>query len=356
MPDVKFFAKTVEHECRKQVETLANCPAFEGAKIRIMPDCHAGKGCVVGFTANLGDKVIPNVVGVDLGCGVYVCKLKSQIDNFEEFDNIVRSSVPMGFAVHNKKKFTLADYGFTCYSLFENVDRLEKSLGTLGGGNHFIELDEDVYGDQYLVVHSGSRNLGLQICNIYQKLAESLHSGEVPKGLEYLEGTLKDDYVHDMKLAQQFAVANREEIANNICDKSKLEVELSFHTVHNYLGSDNIIRKGAISANKGEVVYIPINMKDGGIIATGKGNPDWNSSAPHGAGRLMSRKKAKQTLSLSEFKGEMLGSGVWSSSVCESTLDEAPEAYKPMNEILSLVSDTVDIAQIIKPVYNAKAV
>lgn len=355
MSDVKFFAKTIESECRKQVETLASCEAFSGAKIRIMPDCHAGKGCVVGFTADLGDKVIPNVVGVDLGCGVYVCKLKSRIDNFEEFDHIVRSVVPMGFAVHNKEKFTLSDYGFTCYSKFENVDRLEKSLGTLGGGNHFIELDKDVYEGQYLVIHSGSRNLGLQVCNIYQKLAEDLHSGEVPKGLEYLEGTLKDDYVHDMKLAQQFAVANREEIANNICREEQLEVELSFHTVHNYLGNDNIIRKGAISANKGEVVYIPINMRDGGIIATGKGNPDWNNSAPHGAGRLISRKKAKQTLSLNEFKNQMTNSGVWSSSVCESTLDEAPGAYKSVDEILSLISDTVDVATMLSPVYNAKS-
>lgn len=355
MADVKFFAKTVDDECRKQVEVLVNCEAFSDAKIRIMPDCHAGKGCVVGFTADLGDKVIPNVVGVDLGCGVYVCKLKSRIDNFEEFDHIVRSAVPMGFAVHNSKKFTLSDYEFTCYSQFENVDRLEKSLGTLGGGNHFVELNEDVYDDQYLVVHSGSRNLGLQVCDIYQQLAKNAHEGEVPKGLEYLDGTLKDDYVHDMRLAQQFAKENREEIVNNVCNKAHLDVEWSFHTVHNYLGDDNVIRKGAISANKGEVVYIPINMRDGGFIATGKGNSDWNNSAPHGAGRLMSRKKAKTTLSVEDFKNQMNSSGVWSSSVCEATLDEAPEAYKPKDEILSVINDTVDFVNWLCPLYNAKS-
>ena len=208
----------------------------------------------------------------------------------------------------------------------------------------------------YLVVHSGSRNLGLQVCNIYQQRAKNAHEGEVPKDLEYLDGTLKDDYVHDMKLAQQFAVANREEMVKHICGKGQLDVEWSFHTVHNYLGDDNVIRKGAISAKAGEVVYIPLNMRDGGVIAVGKGNSDWNNSAPHGAGRLMSRAKARDILSVDEFKQQMTEANIWSSSVCEGTIDEAPGAYKPVEEILSVIGDTVDIVNTVKPVYNAKAV
>lgn len=354
--NVKFFAKTVEDECRTQVETLASCPAFSGSKIRIMPDCHAGKGCVIGFTADLGDKVIPNVVGVDIGCGLLVNKLSTPVTDFELFDSVVRQVVPMGFSIHDKKMFSLSEFDFTCKSKLKNVDRLEMSLGTLGGGNHFIELDVDEEGNQYLVVHTGSRNLGLQVCNIYQELAQSSVTEDVPFGLEYLEGTLKEDYVHDMKLAQKFAMMNREEIVKNICTNNGLEVEDSWHTVHNYLGDDNIIRKGAISANCGEKVIIPMNMRDGSIIAVGKGNGDWNNSAPHGAGRLMSRKKAKSTLDVLAFKDEMEKSGIYSTSVCEGTLDESPEAYKPMDEVLSLVSDTVDIVKTIKPVYNAKAV
>lgn len=500
--DVKFFATTVEDECRQQVETLASCPAFEGAKIRIMPDCHSGKGCVIGFTANLGDKVVPNVIGVDLGCftadtkvkltdgrditfedlvteyeqgrdnycycidssnhiivekikyprkikvvdrlvevtldngetvrctedhlfylrygetvradelvpgsklmsldikfgkdlyhevisvrhvyvpntpvycltnpeyenfglsagvfvhncGMYVCKLSTPVRDFEWFDKVVRQVVPMGFSLQDRKMCRLSDYNFTCFKKLNNKDRLEMSLGTLGSGNHFVELDEDSEGNQYLVVHSGSRNLGLQVCNIYQQRAKNAHEGEVPKDLEYLDGTLKDDYVHDMKLAQQFAVANREEMVKHICGKGQLDFEWSFHTVHNYLGDDNVIRKGAISAKAGEVVYIPLNMRDGGVIAVGKGNSDWNNSAPHGAGRLMSRAKARDTLSVDEFKQQMTEANIWSSSVCEGTIDEAPGAYKPVEEILSVIGDTVDIVNTVKPVYNAKAV
>lgn len=354
--DVKFFAKTVEDECRVQVETLTSCPAFSGSKIRIMPDCHAGKGCVIGFTADLGDKVIPNVVGVDLGCGLIVNKLSTPVTDFEEFDRVVRQVVPMGFSIHDKKTVNLSEFDFTCKSKLKNVDRLEMSLGTLGGGNHFIELDVDEEENQYLVVHTGSRNLGLQVCNIYQNLAKCSCKDDVPSGLEYLEGTSKDDYVHDMRLAQRFATLNREEIVKSICNSIDLEVEDSWHTVHNYLGDDNIIRKGAISAKKGEKVIIPMNMRDGSIIAVGKGNSDWNNSAPHGAGRLMSRKKAKSVLDVSAFRSEMEKSGIYSTSVCEGTLDESPEAYKPMDEVLSLVSDTVDIVKMIKPVYNAKAV
>ena len=354
--DVKFFATTVEDECKKQVETLASCPAFEGAKIRIMPDCHSGKGCVIGFTANLGDKCIPNVIGVDIGCGMYVCKLSTPVRDFEWFDKVVRQVVPMGFSLQDRRMCRLSDYNFTCTKKLKNKDRLEMSLGTLGGGNHFVELDEDNEGNQYLVVHSGSRNLGLQVCNIYQQRAKNAHEGEVPKDLEYLDGTLKDDYVHDMKLAQKFAVANREEMVKHICGKGQLDVEWSFHTVHNYLGDDNVIRKGAISANKGEVVYIPLNMRDGGIIAVGKGNSEWNNSAPHGAGRLMSRAKARDVLSVDEFKRQMTDAHVWSSSVCEGTIDEAPGAYKPVEEILSVIGDTVEVVNTVRPVYNAKAV
>ena len=289
-------------------------------------------------------------------CGMYVCKLSTPVRDFEWFDKVVRQVVPMGFSLQDRKMCRLSDYNFTCFKKLKNKDRLEMSLGTLGGGNHFVELDEDSEGNQYLVVHSGSRNLGLQVCNIYQQRAKNAHEGEVPKDLEYLDGTLKDDYVHDMKLAQQFAVANREEMVKHICGKGQLDVEWSFHTVHNYLADDNVIRKGAISAKVGEVVYIPLNMRDGGVIAVGKGNSDWNNSAPHGAGRIMSRAKARDTLSVDEFKQQMTEANIWSSSVCEGTIDEAPGAYKPVEEILSVIVDTVDIVNTVKPVYNAKAV
>lgn len=354
--DLKIFAKTVEDSCIEQINTVVNCGAFDGAKIRIMPDCHAGKGCVIGFTANLGDKVVPNLVGVDLGCGLYVCKLSKPITDFRWFDEIVHYVVPMGNKLQDRKMFRLSkEYDFICKSKLKNKDRLEMSLGTLGSGNHFIELDVDEEGNQYLVVHTGSRNLGLQVCVIYQDIAKKNSEGEVPKDLEFLEGQNREDYLHDMKLAQQFARANREEIVKHILGKGKLEIDDAWHTVHNYLGEDNIIRKGAISANLGEKVIIPMNMRDGSIIAVGKGNTSWNNSAPHGAGRLMSRTEAKNTLDVDRFKQDMESAGIYSSSVCLSTLDESPYAYKPMQEIIDCIGDTVDIVKTIKPVYNVKA-
>lgn len=354
--DLKIFASNVEPRCIGQINVLANCEAFSGAKIRIMPDCHSGKGCVIGFTADLGDKVIPNVVGVDIGCGMYAVPLMEPIQDFEKFDKAVREVVPMGFELQSRRMLNLSDsYDFECIKNLKNKDRLEKSLGTLGSGNHFVEVDEDEHGNQTLVIHTGSRNLGLQVCNIYQKRAEKLRKGQVPKGLEWLDGDNLLEYVHDMREAQKFATANRERIANAIAGKLRISYDERncFHTVHNYLASDNVIRKGAISANAGEKVLIPLNMRDGSVIAVGKGNKDWNCSAPHGAGRAMSRKQAFRDLDVSKFNKEMYG--IYSSSVCKSTLDEAPEAYKPASDILPLISDTVEVVNFAKPVYNAKA-
>ena len=390
--DLKIFAKTVEDACREQVMNLAHQEAFKDAKIRIMPDCHAGKGCTIGFTADLGDKVVPNLVGVDIGCGMYVCelgivdvsdKVLSQLDQF------IREHIPSGI-LSNDAAHTV---GFEdldklyMRSELRNVEHLQASVGSLGGGNHFIELNKDSEGNIYLVIHTGSRNLGQQVCRYYQAMAVADYSDckvdvekviaelkaegrqkeiaktiaelkaahkAVPDDLCYLEGAHREAYLHDMYICQEYAVKNREEIAQRILGFLKIVPVETFHTVHNYIDfEDNIIRKGAIRCNKGEKVIIPLNMKDGSIIAIGKGNEDWNCSGPHGAGRLMSRSKARQAISMDDFKSAM--EGVFTTSVNESTLDESPMAYKDANEIIELVKDTVDIVEVIRPVYNFKA-
>jgi len=401
--DLKIFAKTVEDACREQVMNLAHQEAFKDAKIRIMPDCHAGKGCTIGFTANLGDKVVPNLVGVDIGCGMYVmyfgqCVLSDL--QLAAIDCFIHENIPSGENVNDAAH----SIGFAnlqnlkMWGYLKNVERLYRSIGSLGGGNHFIELDKDEDNGLYLVIHTGSRNLGQQICKYYQNIAINecnnksnelkgkvaglvtrmrLHGQQkdiqlaieklreeykcidkVPTELCYLTGELRDDYLHDMKICQEYARKNREEIARRICDfmhtRFGLVVERSFHTVHNYIDfEDNIIRKGSIRCNKGEEVIIPLNMRDGSILAIGKGNEDWNCSGPHGAGRLMSRKEAKQAISMEDFKNSM--SGIYTTSVDEGTLDESPMAYKNAQEIIEAVKDTVDIVSIIKPIYNFKA-
>ena len=401
--DLKIFAKTVEDACREQVMNLARQEAFKDAKIRIMPDCHAGKGCTIGFTANLGDKVVPNLVGVDIGCGMYVLYFGQCILSdlqLAAIDGFIHENIPSGMnandADHAVGFANLQDLKMWKY--LKNVEHLYRSVGSLGGGNHFIELDKDENNGLYLVIHTGSRNLGQQVCRYYQAIAvddcnvkseevkakteqliaeykEALRHKEikdavrelrdkyaniekVPEDLCYLEGAHRDDYLHDMKICQEYAVKNREEIARRICDfmyaKFGLVVKRSFHTVHNYIDfEDNIIRKGSIRCNKGEEVIIPLSMRDGAILAIGKGNEDWNCSGPHGAGRLMSRNEARQRISMDDFKNSM--AGIYTTSVNEGTLDESPMAYKNAQEIIDLVKDTVDIVSIIKPLYNFKA-
>ena len=396
--NAKVFTDNIEQEAIDQILELCNQPFVEGAKVRIMPDTHCGKSCVIGFTADLGDKVIPNIVGVDIGCGMLTIELGKIDIDYENLDNIIRQYVPSGMKVHEGRSIRfnkLAD--LYCYRSLKNTKRIEKSIGTLGGGNHFIEVDKDDEGNLYLVIHSGSRNLGLQVANYYQKLAIELCSGKeeyfnerdriieeykkagrrkeiqkalrelekeydeneptYPKDLCFLEGKYKDMYLHDMNICQEYASLNRYTMGKIILDKllnKDIEEFKYFNTIHNYINfKDNIIRKGSISAYKNEKVLIPLNMRDGSIIAIGKGNEDWNYSAPHGAGRIMSRTKAKEAINLEEFKESM--KDVYTTSVNINTIDEAPMVYKPIEEILDNVTETVDIIKIIKPVYNFKA-
>ena len=395
MVDLKFFAETIDPKAYGQVLTLAYQPAFDGCKIRIMPDVHPGSGCVIGFTANLGEKVIPNIVGVDIGCGMLTVEL-GQIDiDFEKLDEVIRNYVPSGRQVHKaatcKSKFLKELY---CYDHLKNIAWIRCSLGTLGGGNHFIEIDEDTHGNKFLVIHTGSRNLGKQVADYYQHVAidnltgvndigqvrkeliESLKTQGrekeiskaleeltanfqpktkgVPKELSYLEGRDRLNYLHDMQLCQEFAVDNRAWIANVICHHMGWVKKNQFETIHNYIEpGTNMVRKGAISAKYGERVLIPMNMRDGCIVGIGKGNEDWNCSAPHGAGRLMSREEAKEVVSLKEFASSM--KGIYTTSVNNSTIDEAPMVYKSADEIQKLVVDTINIERIIKPIYNFKS-
>ncbi len=403
MKDLKIFTDDVEQEAINQINELLDQEAFKDSKIRIMPDVHAGKGCVIGFTGNLGDKVIPNIVGVDIGCGMLCVELGNIDLDLERLDKIIREYVPSGKNIHNKILnyincfFCLRD--LHCFEELKNKDNwLENSLGTLGGGNHFIEIDIDEDDNKYLVIHTGSRNLGKQVAEYYQELANQLcnyNIGEykekqqelikkykeqgrkqeiqsalmklkeeykidhkkIPKDLAYLEGQYREDYLHDMKICQEFASFNRKNIAIEIMKHLNCALSFpgnNFETIHNYISfEDNIVRKGAISAKKGEIVLIPMNMRDGCIIGVGKGNDDWNQSAPHGAGRIMSRMKAKETFNLDEYKESM--KDIYTTSVNEDTIDEAPFVYKPMQEIIDNISDTVDIIKIIKPIYNFKA-
>lgn len=399
MSNLKIFTKNVEQEAVDQIELLLAQDAFKDCKVRIMPDVHAGKGCVIGFTADLGEKVIPNIVGVDIGCGMLCVSLGQTDIDFEKLDNVIRSYVPSGRDVHEGKIIRFDELQeLKCYRELRDTKRLERSIGTLGGGNHFIEVDVAEDGYKYLVIHTGSRNLGKQVADYYQNLAFELMSGKdklyeeqdrlikeyksagrkseiqsaiaelhrnfkavnpnIPKDLCYLEGKYREDYLHDMRICQKFAYINRVMIAQIICNHMGWGVDADmpdyFECIHNYIDHDsNIVRKGAISAKYGEKVLIPINMRDGCIIGTGKGNEDWNCSAPHGAGRVMSRTKAKELVSLEEFEKAM--DGIYTTSVNTSTIDESPMAYKTMDEIIGNIKDTVEIVDIIKPIYNFKA-
>lgn len=370
--DLKIFTDNIDNKALEQVNELMSQPAFANAKVRIMPDVHAGIGCVIGFTGDLGKKVIPNIVGVDIGCGMECVELGKVDLDFERLDKIIRKHIAFGKNVCREEKVWFCLEDLKAFSKLKNKQRLRRSIGSLGGGNHFIEIDADDEGRKYLVVHTGSRNLGKQICDIYQQEAiehcslgqeakkkKSQGKTKLPKALCYLEDRGREEYLHDMKLCQHFASLNRQEIAREILSRYfERAIDLSdyerFETVHNYISfEDNIVRKGAISAKKGERLLIPMNMRDGCLLCVGKGNADWTHSAPHGAGRIMSRTKAMKELSVKEFAESM--KGVYTTTVSKATLDEAPAVYKPAQEIIERIGDTVEIVKIIKPIYNFKA-
>ena len=370
------YAKVVEDEAIEQIRRMCDYPMTEGSKIRIMPDVHTGKGCTIGTTMTITDKAVPNVVGVDIGCGMYTVELgKGEID-FEKVDAAAHY-IPSGKNVWEGRKEQFDLTGLTCYRQLKDTKRLVRSLGTLGGGNHFIEIDEAKDGTKYLVIHSGSRNLGKQVAELHQKLAINLSRGydtylekrdeiirsykeegrkdEIQAALKQLKWEVYlEDYLHDVEICQAFAKRSRELMAEILIERAGLTAGESFHTIHNYIDTDEmILRKGSIAAHKGEKVLIPINMRDGSVIAVGKGNPEWNFSAPHGAGRLMSRTKAKDTLSMEEYKEAM--KGIYTTSVNEYTLDEAPMAYKSLEDIIDVITESVDVIEVIKPKYNFKA-
>lgn len=378
----KIFASIIDDETRKQVEELSKSEAYSDCEIRVMPDCHAGKGCTIGSVIQIKDRIVPNTVGVDIGCGMLVCNLGDVNVNLEELDHIINSNIPSGF---NVREEALKCFSKDFIADIHDWDYIQKSLGTLGGGNHFIELDIDENNNKYLVIHSGSRNLGVQVCNYWQDVAISklvnkkeiinnlikslkeqgrekeiqselkkLQFPKINEDLAYLEGVDLENYLHDMQICQKFASDNRRAMATIILRELGLSPINMFETIHNYLDVESkIIRKGAIRADKDEIVIIPMNMRDGSLICVGKGNEDWLCSAPHGAGRIMSRKQALESIDIDDFKNSM--NGIYSTSICESTKDEAPMVYKPIDTIVEDIKDTVEIINVVKPIYNFKA-
>ena len=380
-----IYAETFEYEAYDQLKELCNFEAYLDSKIRIMPDAHAGKGCVVGTTMTISNKVTPNLVGVDIGCGMLTVELKDSIIDFSKLDKVISNKIPSGFSVHDRAKSSFDFSNLRC-SNHVDLKRALLSIGSLGGGNHFIEVDySEKTHKYYLVIHSGSRKLGGDVCKYYQDLAfqkvneikkikeelikklksegrekeidsqlKLIAKPSANKDLAFLSGSDFDDYLNDMALVQKFAVLNRKTMADIIIKEMGFNESERFETIHNYIDFKRmILRKGAVSAEYGEKLLIPINMRDGSLICVGKGNEDWNFSAPHGAGRLMSRSKAKELINLEEYELSM--NGIYSTSVCQSTLDEAPQAYKPMEEIVQAIEPTADIIDIIKPEYNFKS-
>ena len=384
----KVFTDLIDESAISQLLLLLNQEFCKDSKIRIMPDVHAGSGCTIGTTMTVHDKIVPNLVGVDISCGMYVLKLKEKEFVPEKLDKLIREKIPSGRSVHEKED---RKYCPSIERLIAKVDKslAYRSIGSLGGGNHFLEVGKDSSGNLYLVIHSGSRHLGLEVAKYYQEIAYNNCNGSskdeckalieeykkagrhreieaaisalkntkrtsIPKDLCYLEGTDMRNYIHDMKIMNEFACANRQKMADIIVSGMGWHVEESFTTTHNYLDTNNmILRKGSVSARKGEKLIIPMNMRDGSLICIGKGNEDWNQSAPHGAGRLMSRREAKELVDMDEYRDSM--KGIWTTSVSETTIDESPMAYKPMESIIENIKDTVEIIDVIKPVYNFKA-
>lgn len=409
--DVKIFTDNIEENALEQMKTLLSIDVFSNKKIRIMPDVHAGAGCVIGFTGDLGDKVIPNIVGVDIGCGMRVLNLgKVQDIDFHAFNEHIRGNIPSGkivredrfgfkplvneeMEIYREAKKLVAE--LHCYRELKDSGRINKAIGSLGGGNHFIELDKDDEGNVYLVIHTGSRNLGKQVADIYQnraikhltegadefeetikrtieeykaagrrseiqgvikKMRKSHQEAEpiLPRDLCYVEGEAREDYLHDMRICQRWAVLNRKLISLLLLKFfPNVNIIEEFESIHNYISNDNIIRKGSISAAEGERCIIPLNMRDGSLLCSGKGNPDWNCSAPHGAGRVLSRTQAYEQIKMEDFEASM--AGIYSESVNDFTRDESPMVYKPADEIIANIGDTVNIDTIIRPIFNFKA-
>lgn len=384
------YAQTIDTEAVEQIHRLCDQEFTRGSRIRMMPDAHWGKGCTIGTTMTVTDKAVPNVVGVDIGCGMYTVRLENRDIDMEKLDEAAHF-IPSGREIWEGRQTRFDLQPLRCYRSIQDSRKMVRSLGTLGGGNHFIEVDRASDGTLYLIIHSGSRNLGKQVAEYYQKLAIDLHSGKeeyfqkkdaliaeykaagrrdelqqvirglrwtrkeltIPEELCYVYGSYFEDYLADVDICQQFAKKNRELIAEILMDRGGLKGGEAFHTVHNYIDvEERILRKGAVSAKNGELLLIPVNMRDGSILAVGRGNPEWNDSAPHGAGRIMSRMEAKRTLDLEEYRRAM--EGIYTTSVNEHTLDEAPMVYKSLEEILETVEETVDIVDLMKPVYNFK--
>ncbi len=389
--EAKIFTDVVDEASISQVLLLLNQEFVSGSRIRLMPDIHAGAGCTIGTTMTITDKIVPNLVGVDIGCGMEIIKVKEKHMELQKLDKLIYEKIPSGFCVREKPHRYFDHINLEelyCYPYID-IRRAEKSLGTLGGGNHFIEANKDEEGNLYVVVHSGSRHLGLEVANYYQEQGYQSINGStkedidrliahlksqgrekeiqksitilkntkrtnIPRQLAYVSGDLFGQYIHDMKIIQAYAQLNRQAMMDEIVKGMKLHVLEQFTTIHNYIDTDAmILRKGAVSAKDGERLLIPINMRDGSLICTGKGKEDWNWSAPHGAGRLMSRSAAKENFTVSEFKKQM--SGIYTTSVSKETLDECPMAYKGMDDIVSNIGDTVEIHKVIKPIYNFKA-
>lgn len=389
--NAKIFTDVVDSASVTQVQELCNQEFTAGSRIRMMPDIHAGAGCTIGTTMTITDKVVPNLVGVDIGCGMETIRIRESHIELQKLDKLIYENIPSGFSIRKKEHKYTSRVNLNELYCVEHVDllRAEKSIGTLGGGNHFIEADKDDEGNIYIIVHSGSRHLGVEVASYYQEEGYKVLNGtdnktidtiiaqmkaegrekdiqkeikkirnakqtSIPKALAYVYGELFEKYIHDMKIVQHFAMINRQAMMDDIIKGMKLHVEERFATIHNYIDTDNmILRKGAVSAGKGEMFLIPINMRDGSLICIGKGNDDWNCSAPHGAGRLMSRADAKQSFTVSEFKKQM--TDVYTTSVNKATLDECPMAYKGMQDILDNIGPTADVIKIIHPIYNFKA-
>lgn len=384
---VRIFASTIDEATKKQVEELSNSAAYHDCEIRVMPDCHAGKGCTIGTVVAIKHKVVPNTVGVDIGCGMLVVKLLKQDIDLKYLDEVINDCIPAGFNIHDKEQRHYELLGMLYCKEAIDLDMAQRSIGTLGGGNHFIEIDVADDGCQYLVIHSGSRNLGKRVCEYWQKKAidyctklgydeqaiikelkaqgrekeiqaaikeAKANAPKINKDLAYLEGADLDNYLNDMMIAQSYAMMNRHTIAKIICNEMGLAVYGSFTTLHNYIDTHNrILRKGAVSAYSNEQLIIPMNMRYGSLLCIGRGNTDWLCSAPHGAGRIMSRTQARRQLNLGDYEQAM--SGIYSTSVCEATIDEAPMVYKDPKEIERLIYPTVQVISRIHPIYNFKA-
>ncbi len=356
----KVFTDELEPSAQGQIQAMCDQPFTKGAKIRIMPDVHAGAGCTIGTTMTIGEYVVPNIVGVDIGCGMNVVRLSEKRLDLPKLDSFIRANIPHGRDVRDRPHRSHGRLDFEELRCLKKLDRrrIKESLGTLGGGNHFIEIDRDDDMNLYLVIHTGSRNPGLQVAQYYQNEAYRALGGkkgtDVPYELSYLSGELMEDYLNDMDFMQRFAAQNRLIIQEEILDRMKLSPADFFTTVHNYIDTKKmILRKGAVSAAAGERLIIPLNMRDGALICTGLGNPDWNESAPHGAGRLYSRREAEERFTVSQFKKEM--AGIFTTSADRDTLDECPMAYKDAENIIGAVGDTVTIEKRIKPIYNFKS-